>query len=186
MTFITQSLSDVQKAKIYNDLVIIDRITTIGKQMGIRVVIGGGYAVDGALGQITRSHDDIDIQFYSKNELTMDEVAKFLARSVQDKGREEYYHVFRVEDGDFIADIYALCVDSDPFGNEKIIMKRDGSKSEVQKFATKIVILDGVSFEAQDASVELEDKLYKRNIRHDPVYQKHDQDIVNLQKLLAK
>ena len=42
----------------------------------------------------------------------------------------------------------------------------------------------GLLLRQKDARVELEDKLYKRNVRHDPVYEKHDQDIKNLKILL--
>ncbi len=59
---IKQNLTTAQQEKTQQALTFIDLITKIGKEQGIRIIISGGYAVDGFLGEITRFHNDIDIQ----------------------------------------------------------------------------------------------------------------------------
>ena len=56
------SCSEVEKddlKKIGRDLEFIKLTTEIAKELGLRAIVAGGYAVDGSLGQITRPHNDI-------------------------------------------------------------------------------------------------------------------------------
>ena len=124
---IVQSLSQDQLDIIQKDLRFIDLFTKAAKQLQARVIISGGYAVDGNLGIITRSHNDMDIQIYSKSDGGKTIITTLLQKiykshvSVEDKGREEYYHVYRIEKDEFIAEFYCIQVVSDPFGKEKIL-----------------------------------------------------------------
>ena len=97
----------------------------------------------------------MDIQIYSKSDGGKTIITTLLQKiykshvSVEDKGREEYYHVYRIEKDEFIAEFYCIQVVSDPFGKEKIVVKRDGSPSEPRKFTSHTVKLDGFTFEAE-------------------------------------
>lgn len=188
--FMIQPISKKEHQKIKRDLAVIERIQIAAKKSNFRVVITGGYAVDGQLGRLTRPHNDIDVLLYGVRDDRQDVIVPLLQKilggdiRVQDKGREEYYHTFRVEQGMFKADVYYLQVTINPFSAQKIVIKKDSSLHTPLQHKSKIVTLEGVSFEAEDPKVELEDKLFKRNVRHDPVYPKHDQDIYNLRQLL--
>ena len=41
----------------------IEALTRLAKERGMRLVVGGGYAVDGFLEEITRPHADIDLHY---------------------------------------------------------------------------------------------------------------------------
>ncbi len=177
--------------KTARDLNFISSLTKRAKEMGVRIIIHGGYSVDGALGKITKPHKDIDIQAYGNSD-NAKEVLQNLLNSIQsgqfdpkgvrwrDKGRSTFYHNFLVINGDFCADFYYIKVEGDPFDKEKIIIKSDGSKNETQEYRTHQVKLNGVSFEATLPEDELNDKKEKKH-REDI-----DRDIANLEKFLHK
>src|SRR5258706_16475084 len=112
--FIIKHLSPDQLQKNQRDLRFIDHMTNAAKRLGCRLIISGGYAVDGNIGKITRYHNDVDIQIYGKHTdatSVMNDLLKKIGKkdkfftniSLQDKGQEEYYHAFRLEKEDFIA-----------------------------------------------------------------------------------
>ena len=135
---IKQKLSPEQKRKGEKDLLLIDLLTRIGRERGLRIIIHGGYATDGYLGEVTRFHNDIDVQIYGIVK-SADDVVKSLLHAVasslrelwefeiEDKGRKEYYHNLLVKIEDTILDIYYLQTKTSPLGKEKIIIKSDGS-----------------------------------------------------------
>lgn len=186
-------LSPEEYERVRKDLQFIDLATKVGKELGFRVIIHGGYAVDGNLGVITRPHKDLDIQVYGNESNPQDAVHKLLAEikkrdatfqtdPVEDKERQEYYHNLLIRRSDAVGiDLYYLQVTTDPFGQEKIIVKKDGSLSDTQSFGVpNIVTLEGISFETVDPVSELSDELYKREHKGYPSQAKHDQDINNL------
>lgn len=193
----TENLTDLQNLKIKNDLKLISLFTKFGKELDCRVLFHGGYAVDGALGQITRSHNDIDVQIYSKNadgenitkqilHKIAEEDNQFLDYSFEEKKQTPYSRNFYVKFKDGIADIYFIQTKNDPFSKDKIIIKQDGSHTEVQQFETFIASLQGINFEAQIPSIEAADKIFKREHRGDPKLAKHEQDINNLKKIVTE
>jgi len=183
-------VSEKDWKKIRNDLHFIERMTKLAKEKGCRLIVSGGYAVDGSLGRITRPHGDIDIQIYGQDNgerLVNDFIAgvkesesTFSEVELKDKGRQQYYNVFFAEGNGLGSDIYYIQVTENPFGTEKHVVKKDGSHTERQTYDTVQVILEGVKFEAINPTSELIDKLYKRKIRGDVPKMKHDQDVENL------
>ncbi len=177
--------------KTAKDLSFISLLTKKAKEMGIRIIIHGGYSVDGALRKITKPHKDIDIQVYG-NSGNAKEVLQNLLDSIPTdhfdskgvkwrvKGRSTFYHNFIAVKGAFCADFYYIQVEGSPFDKEKIIIKSDGSKNEIQEYRTHQAKLNGVSFEATLPEDELNDKKEKK-YREDI-----DQDIANLEKFLDK
>ena len=188
--------TEIDWGKVGKDLRFIELATRLAKDLNCRVIIHGGYAVDGALGKITRPHNDIDVQIFGQGSNTAQAInglinkisrqdPSFANLKMIDKGRKEFYHNFVFERPGFGADIYYIQVETNPFASEKVVIKNDGSKTEAQEWETRQVILEGVSFEAQSPEVELRDRLKKRG-EGEPIKPKRDQDIANLQHLLGR
>ena len=194
---IKQKLSPEQKRKGEKDLLLIDLLTRIGRERGLRIIIHGGYATDGYLGEVTRFHNDIDVQIYGIVK-SADDVVKSLLHAVasslrelwefeiEDKGRKEYYHNLLVKIEDTILDIYYLQTKTSPLGKEKIIIKSDGSLSEPQEFGELKAKIGNYSYEIADPVFEVVDKIYKREYRGDSKQEKHVQDIKNLEHVLPQ
>jgi len=188
---VTSELSASDKEKILKDLSFIQKMTTNALKVGCRVVISGGYANDGALGQITRPHGDIDLQVYGTQEnanvLTkhiVEESSKNTGvLNLENRGRETFYHTFKANGNGLGADIYYVQVVTDPFESQKIVLKSDGTQNEKQYFNTSKVTLEGVTFEAVNPDEGLEDITSKREGGYG-IKGKHDQDIINLTELL--
>lgn len=187
-------LTSPQQQKVDRDLRFIQNITTYGKAHGIRVIISGGYATDANFGVITRYHDDIDMQLYSKNTDGLIEITKLFQSlgttdhfykdiSLIDKGIFEFYHQYEVKKDDFHAVFYYLSVITDTFAEEKIIIKKDGSHSPSHIYETIGGKIGDIRYEIAAPLPELVDKLYKREYRGDPKLEKHEQDIINLRTI---
>lgn len=187
-------LSHQEREKIQRDISFIGLITSAAKNAGCRVTISGGYAVDGALGQITRPHNDIDLEIYGNSSTPSEAVGQILElikvaspdfedARLKDEGRQEFYHSFFAEKPGFGVDIYYVQTEGYPFSQTKRVVKQDGTLTEEQKFDTQTVSLEGVTFEAVRPAAELADKLFKRE-RGDPPKPGHDQDIANLKRIV--
>lgn len=193
MNFITTPLTDKEKLKVSTDIQLIKHLAIASAPIHCRLIVSGGYAVDGSLGLITRPHDDLDIQLFCQSSDAVGQVNKIFSKlqeiapsvKLTDKGRSEYYHEFKIEGGDHKIDLYYIQTLESPFDENKIVIKQDGSESEPQKFVTAIATLQDVIFEIVSPNEELKDKVYKRDERHDPVRSEHDQDIENLKLLLS-
>lgn len=182
--FKTGVLTSRDQEVIKEHLHFIDHVSNTSLKHGIRTIIGGGYAVDGHIGMVTRPHNDVDIQLYGKHVMTPVLLKELLFQEryndvvVQDKGREEFYHIYFLNG--IGAEIYYIQLATNPFTDTQIMIKSDGIYTEEQEFRTQMVYLNGVRFEAQSAVTELADKIYKREYRGDPKKEKHEQDIYNL------
>ena len=195
MNLIKQTLNSDQERKVQDDLRLIASLIKIGRENGLRIIISGGYAVDGFLGEVTRYHNDIDIQIYGTKENAAEVVKRLLdilgsaigwEYKTEDKGRKEYYHNLVYHFKNSILDIYYLQTKTIPLGREKYIVKSDGNVDE-QDFGEPIFGKIGrITFEIQNPSWELQDKIYKREERRDPRRPEHEQDIENLRKVLKK
>lgn len=188
----TTSLTPEQQATTLDDLQFIASLVQKAKVLGYRIIIHGGYAVDGALGSITRPHNDIDIQIYGKDEAQqavkriISSFDSSLLSNLEDNGRKEYWHYFHLKRPNTLAELYYLQVTTDPFTKEKIIIKENGTLTDPQSYGTILVTLEGVSYEAQSPAIELADRIYKREYRGDIKKEKHEQDIRNLQLIVDK
>jgi hypothetical protein len=189
--FSVSEITDNDWQKISQDLLFIELLSRIVKDSGYRMIISGGYAVDGGLGFITRPHRDIDIQIFGQNQVNSNLLKQFIADlkdidpkysglNVKDKGRQEYYYEFFIDGNGISADIYYVQVVDDPFAKYKYVVKKDGSVTNRQEYDTSTMKLEGKIFEAVSPTPELVDKLYKRQIRGDKPKSVHDQDIRNL------
>lgn len=184
-------LSPLDWDKVGKDLKFIDLITQDAKGFGYRVVISGGYAVDGNLGRITRPHNDIDIEIYGVEEdpwiirdlvEAITQERDYSELKLIDKGRQEFYHSFFVEGNGLGADIYYVQVISDPFAETKIVVKKDGSTTSEHSFNTRQVVLEGTVFEAVEPKEQMDDILTKAE-KAESIQPKHKQDIDNLRAI---
>jgi len=195
MSLIKQKLSSDQEKKTNGDLQLIDKLTKVARDYGMRVIISGGYAVDGFFGEITRYHNDIDIQIYGTKESAEETVERLLDSIApasgweyitEDKGRKEYYYNLVYKFGVSTLDIYYLQTKTSPMINEKFIVKSDGIVDQ-QEFGEPIFgKIGGTTFEIQNPEWELKDKIYKREDRGEPKRQEHEQDIKNLKLMLSE
>jgi hypothetical protein len=187
---IVSEITEKDLQKIKKDLHFIELLSELAKGKGCRLVVSGGYAVDGSLGILTRPHGDIDVEIYGNSdnaglvnqliETIQQTEPSFSDTTLLDKERQDYYHSFGVKGKGFGVDIYYVQVTGNPFDSDKYVVKKDGTTTKRQEYGTVNVNLDGVAFEAVDPTSELVDKLYKRHIRGDEPKSKHDQDIDNL------
>lgn len=195
---IKKTLFSEQEAKTKYDLRLIDALVKQGQKMGLRVVIHGGYATDGFLGQITRYHDDIDVEVYGTSEdaeATIDTLVNHAGTSItsgffefevdEGQGKRDFYHNFVIKTGNTSLDVYYTQTKTLPFGEDKIIIKKDGSLSH-QKFGKQYGKVGNISYEIQDPLTGVVDKIYKREYRGDPKFEKHEQDIENLRQVVSK
>lgn len=176
-----------QEITVRNQLRFIHDISSKTLKRGYRSIISGGYAVDGALGEITRQHNDIDIQIYGKDimnsalleSIILDTLPSYHGKMhIEDQGRFEYWHKFFIHDNG--AEVYYIQVATQPFNDFKVVIKSDGTYTEEQEYETKMVYLQGIGFEAQNPIIELADKTFNRDFQRDVRQEKHDQDIYNL------
>jgi len=188
---VTSEVTETDLNKIQKDLRFISLMTKLAKEKDCRLIVSGGYAVDGNLGRITRPHGDIDIQIYGQSSESERIVRELVASAkkgepllseveVRDKGRQEFYRSFFAKGNGLGSDIYYVQVTENPFGIEKHVVKKDGTISERQEYEIVEVTLEGTTFEAISPTPELVDKLYKREVRGDEPKSKHDQDMANL------
>lgn len=187
----TTWLSKREWLKTEKDLRLIALATEFGRQEECRLIVSGGYAIDGSLGQITRPHRDVDLQIFGQIKDTgqlINRLVKMIkekesdlsALKVTDKGRQEFYHAFFIEGSGLGVDVYCVRVVGNPFSEQKYVVKKDGSRTEKQRYDTVRVKLGEVFFEAVNPVSSLADILYKRKIRGDQPKLKHRQDIANL------
>jgi hypothetical protein len=185
--FTTIDLNENEKNEVEKHLNFISHVTEESIKYGYRAIIGGGYAVDGAIGKITRPHQDVDIQLYGNDVITPKLLVDSLLTgmyeeySLNDHERSEYWHSFFITE--IGAKVYYIRLATKPFSDTRIVIKSDGKYSEEEDFDTKIVVLNGVRYEAQSPTLELVHKLYKREHRGDTKISKHEQDIYNLQQI---
>lgn len=187
MSLIKQKISPEQERKIQKDLGIVGSLSKLAREKGFRIIIGGGYAVDGYFGQITRFHNDVDIQIYGTNrdaEKVVRDLIEMLGKPYEfyEQERRLYYRYFVVKLEKTKLDITYLLTSTSPLGKEKFIIKSDGSIDQQEFGEPMYGKINNILFEIQDPKWELKDKIYKREERGDPKRPEHKQDIENLRE----
>jgi len=183
-----QKLNLKQSKKIEKDLSFIHAITHQAKSKNVRIVVSGGYAVDGHIGDITRFHSDIDLQFYAKEPVGLPLILELVGTvgydlPIIDRGKQEFYHEYEIDHPDLSVNIYYLHCITHPFETHKMLVKKDGTYTPVHPFETSQVAIGSHQFEAVTPLGEIIDKIYKRDYRKEPKLKKHDHDIHNLRQI---
>jgi hypothetical protein len=176
--------SDLAKQKADSDFVFLKSLIGVAKINSWRVVVSGGYGMDFFLGKITRSHNDLDMIIYGK-ENKPDAVRKlngfildyFPKAKILTKPQEFYTEV-DINDSDFSANIYFVETVNDPQLDLNKIRKLDGEVvvNTEDKFPKPVPGRIGdFEIEVQDQSAHLADILKRRG--HESVPNKRDPDI---------
>lgn len=189
----TTQVSADQLSKIQRDLKFIDLLTKVAKKKNMRVIVHGGYAVDGFFETITRPHGDIDLGIWGNEKNAVRAVTELLNSvgseddyfsnmEIEDEGRNDWTHTLNATKSNFRVEMYYGQVANDPFSHEKHVVKKNGEVVQ-QTHETQIVHLLGVSFEAWTPLQSLVDRVFKQQ-RGDGVHAHHVQDIENLRLVI--
>jgi hypothetical protein len=176
--------------KTESDLLFLKKLIEFAKENNWRVVVSGGYGMDFFLNKITRSHNDLDVIVYGKENRVsvikkLDRFiigyfpkAKFLTK------QETFYIEFDVKNPNFGANIYFVETEEDPFSNLNKVSKLDGEIviNTEDNFPKPVKgKLGDLEVEVQDQNAHLADILVKHGDDKSP--SKYDQDIINLRQV---
>lgn len=173
--------------KTKRDLNLIRSLQQFSESNDWRMVVYGGYGLDILLGQITRTHNDVDVVIYGKNsrEDVRPKITTFLTNSIPNA-------TLRISDNDFMVDIdlnspglganiYYVQTAENPFTSLSTIILNNGKSitNSEKRFPPPVKgKLDEIVIDVQNPHTHLADILYKqRTLAHKS---SHDQDISNL------
>jgi len=183
---------EINHSKIISDLDFLTVFTKFAKSNNWRIVVSGGYGLDGYLGVITRSHGDLDLIIYGQNSRTtaLNKLTTYLSSTIVDATviakQEPFYLELDINAHNFGGNFYYVETVDDPFINIQTIIKDDGTMitNSLEDFPPPSPgKLDNLLVEVQDQGAHLGDILQRRE--NDTALSKHDQDIVNIQESFA-
>ncbi len=158
-------LTKEEQQKVSRDIQFIRSLAIACAPLKCRLIVSGGYAADGALGYITRPHQDLNVQIFGQSADATALVGKLFQRlqedypaiNLSDEGREDDYHLLRIiDDKTLKVEIYYIQTLESPFDPAKIIIKKDGTQSPVGSFDTTISTLEDVIFESVSPAKNLQ------------------------------
>ena len=184
---ISQPIRGIDWDKTKKDLDFIKSMWEFCQIQNWRIVVYGGYGIDILLGQITRTHNDVDVVIYgqSSRELASTSIQEFLTQLIKEC-------TLKISENDFMVDIdlnspglganiYYVKTVGDPHANLSTIIKRSGEKitNSQKRFPPPISgKLNELEIDVQNPHSHLADILFKQRILvHKP---SHSQDIANL------
>ena len=158
-----------------------------------RLVIYGGYGLDGYLQTITRNHGDIDLVIYGRSPRSqaLAKIVNYLKKTISEvevKSKDEDFLIdIKVKSKSISGNFYYVQTADDPYENLNIVIKLDGTHvtNLPGKFPPPVMgRLGKLDVEVQNQSAHLADIIRKRGGDTSP--SKYDQDIANIQTSLAK
>jgi hypothetical protein len=186
----SKSKAEINWDKAKRDLDFIKSFQSFCQSQGWRVVVSGGYGLDILLGQITRTHNDVDIIIYgqsSRNEANT-KIQAYLKKLIKKVTLKIAENDFMVEidpnSPGFGANIYYVQVAGNPYVNLNTIIKQGGEQitNSPKRFPAPIRgKLNDLEIEVQNPHTHLADILYKQGYK--PHNSTHDQDIANLRQI---
>ncbi|MEI8232638.1 MAG: hypothetical protein WCG44_02745 [bacterium] len=188
----SQPTKDIDWVKIKRDLDFIESLQSFCASLNWRIVVFGGYGLDILLGQITRTHNDVDIVIYghSSRDEASTNIQKFLYKLISGC-------VLKISENDFMIDIdlsspglganiYYVQTGENPFANLNKVVKKSGEMviNSQKRFPPPITgKLDKLEIDVQNPNSHLADIIFKqRTLTHKPT---HDQDIANLRQITS-
>lgn len=183
---------EINLEKIRSDLKFIQTFTDFTNHYEWRLVIYGGYGLDGYLQQITRNHGDIDLVIYGQSirSVALTRITQHLKGVLQeisiDSKDEEFFIDIKVKSKDIVGNFYYVQTTRSPYQNLNIVVKRDGDHitNSPTDFPSPVAgRLGDMNVEVQDQSAHLGDILRKRSDAKS--LSKHDQDIKNINLKIA-
>lgn len=180
----------INLAKVDSDIKFIAAFIEFAKKLNWRVVVYGGYGLDGYLQAITRNHGDIDLVMYGimPRSEALPKIVDYLNETldvVEIKSKDEDFFIdIKVKSRGVQGNFYYVQTGQDPFVNLNIVVKVDGStvinssKNFPPPAHGKLWELE---VEVHDQSAHLSDILRKR--QESDSLSKHDQDLENLKSI---
>ncbi|MBP9670708.1 hypothetical protein KBD75_04900 [Candidatus Woesebacteria bacterium] len=181
----------INQVKVDSDIKFIADFIEFGKKLNWRVVVYGGYGLDGYLQTITRNHGDIDLVMYGimPRSEALPKIVDYLneeLNEVEIKSKDEDFFIdIKVKSNGIQGNFYYVQTGQDPFGNLNIVVKVDGSTviNSPKDFPPPVHgKLGDLMVEVQDQSAHLQDIIRKR--KDSESFAKHDQDIENLNTIV--
>ena len=188
MTYKTR-LSNRDNQKIESDLSFLRKLLRFSKTHNFRLVVSGGYGLDGILNTITRPHNDLDVIIYSqtsRNKITvlLTQFFKKTFSKVDISIKENKFLVdIDINTDGFDGNFYLVETINDSQNDVNAIKLANGETqiNSKQRFPIPVLAkLNGIKFESQDPNLHLADILYKRKKNKQS---KHSQDIKNLKSI---
>lgn len=182
---------DIDAEKVSRDLNFLAQCIKFTQQRKWRLVVYGGYGLDGYLKTITRSHGDLDIVIYGQSNRKVAEnlLKSYLEsqlRNVQIIVKQEpFFLELDVRGTNFAGNLYYVETAQDPQQDLTQVRKVDGEIviNSTKDFPTPVEgKLQNLEVEVQDQSAHLADILRRRET--DYVAGKHDQDIENIKTVI--
>jgi len=187
------NLNDKELSKIKLDLDYLEKIIEFSQKHHFRLVVSGGYALDGVLNAVTRPHGDIDIILYGKFprnkviQLIKEFILSHYPTAKFSREPNPFSECLEITFKGFRNDLYYVQTINDPSKDILTIKLIDG-KIQIntqEQFPPPVKVeLSGISFEVQDPNLLLADILFKRKNRQKLI--KHKQDITNLRGITDK
>ncbi len=188
--FITIPSDQLNHHKINYDLSVITQFGILAHTYNWRMVVSGGYGLDGAIGQITRNHNDLDLILYgSQSRARARKLFHSACRSLLRVPElvfkeEEFYLECDVKSDIFVGNFYYVQTQNDPYLDLNTVIKKGGSVVVNTPSAFPPPVkgrLEGLEFEVQDQSAHQKDIMAKGGSNTE----RHTQDLVNLSLLLT-
>lgn len=176
--------------KTRRDLDLIKSLDQLSKANNWHIVVSGGYGLDILLGQITRTHNDIDLIIYGQSDRSKAStiIQEYLANHTKNA-------TIKISENDFMvdldfnspglgADIYYVQIAESPFTNLSVVIKQTGEHitNSKKRFPPPVMgKLNELEIDVQNPHTHLADILFKQRTKtHKPT---HDQDIANLRQI---
>lgn len=184
---------NIDQLKLQIHLNFIDEFGKWCREQGWRLVVYGGYGLDGYLQTITRNHGDIDLVIYSHSPRSqaLAYIIKYLNQTISEvevKSKDQDFLIeITVKSKSISGNFYYVQTANDPYQNLNSVIKLDGTQvtNSPKDFPHPVKGKIGkFEVEVQDQSAHLSDIFRKR--KDDKSLSKHDQDIANIQTLLTK
>lgn len=193
MTNDLQIQPNIDHYKTVQDIAFIGSFDQWCHSQGWRLVVYGGYGLDAYLQKITRNHGDIDLVIYGSESRSQSlpkivEYLRVLIKDVEIKRLDQEFMIdIKVKSISISGNFYYVQTVDDPYENLSTLIKLDGTQvtNSLSDFPPPVMgKLGKLEVEVQDQSAHLADILRKRG--DGASLSKHDQDIANIQTLLAK
>lgn len=182
-------LTKNEKVKINSDLLILKKLLSLSKKHKFRLVVSGGFGLDGILQTITRPHNDLDVIIYGQanRAQTIKIFSNFFKEQFEKPqisiSQNQFLVDIDINAPGFGANIYYVQIINNPFKNLNSIKLQSGKThvNSEKRFPPPVPAkLNQLKFESQNPNLHLADILFKAKNKPQT---KHKQDVKNLKTI---
>ena len=186
---LTINLSKTELSKIQRDINFLRCLKEFSHRNHLRLVLSGGYGLDISLGTITRPHNDVDAIVYGQLPrvkalgLITQFVQGLFPSSTVATHDNKFMVCLNINSPGFGANLYFVETANDPHKDINTIVLKNGKKHRNNRQIFLLPVMGnllGDKFEAQNPNFHLANILFKHQSDKQA---KHEQDIINLQKI---